>query len=303
MSSSLPYAPSPKADELLSSWIERIGIFYSIGYLRARVILDPYRDSIGWGESEDVDSSDILRRQLIAWTGYRDHSVPPSLPKGDDRILHVSARLAYCAQCWSDDARIGRAPYIRRHCAYWDSVICAQHKTWLCARRPGNFCGSELNGWAPIWQTDYRWASAAYLRHDLALRSLTLGFEAGSMPQPTCAWQDLSSDFASLSRETSVLNLLASNNGCNVRAHISEALESAQPYARVIASDLRGYHGSKPGWIADRICCLLTAVEISRMLADRKPASLEVRRILETHPAANELLNQCRGRHLAAPLS
>jgi hypothetical protein len=239
------------------------------------MILDPNRDSIGWGESEDVDSSEMLRRLLIPWTGYRDQSVPPTLAKADNRILHVSARLAYCAKCWSDDAENGRAPYIRRHWAYWDSAICTQHETWLCARRPGNSRGSELNGWAPIWQTDCRWARAAYLRHDPALRPLTLGFEADSMPQPTCAWQDLSADFDSLTGEASVLNLVASAEGHAVRAQICAALEDGRPNARVIDSDLRGYHGNKPGWIADRICCLLTAAEICRMLADRM-ASLKV---------------------------
>jgi hypothetical protein len=80
----LPYAPPPNADELLPSWIEQIGIFYGIGYLRARMILDPNRDSIGWGESEDVDSSEMLRRLLIPWTGYRDQSLPPTLAKADN---------------------------------------------------------------------------------------------------------------------------------------------------------------------------------------------------------------------------
>lgn len=292
----MPYAPPPNAGELLSSWIERIGIFYGIGYLRARVILDPNRDSVGWGESEDVDSSDMIRRLLIAWTGYRDQLVPPLLPKADNRILHVSARLAYCAKCWSDDARNGRAPYIRRHWAYWDSAICAQHQTWLCARRPGDSRGSELNGWAPIWQTNPHWASAAYLRHDPTLSSLTLGFEADSMRQPTCAWQDLITDFASLTREGLVLNMVASAEGYGVRAHISEALETDQPKARVVYSDLKGYRGGKPGWIADRICCLLTAAEICRMLANREPASLTVREVLETHPAAKRLLVECRSK-------
>ena len=294
LSSALPYAPPSNADEVLSSWIERIGIFYGIGYLRARVILDPNRDSIGWGESEDVDSSDMLRSLLMTWTGHGDQSVPQALPKANNRILHVSARLAYCAKCWSDDAKNGRPPYIRRHWAYWDSAICAQHETWLCARRPGNSRGSELNGWAPIWQTERCWASAAYLRHDPALRPLTLGFEAESMPPPTCAWQDLSTDFASLTREASVLNLVASAEGHPVRAHVWEALEGGRPNARVIDSDLRGYHDPRPGWIADRICCLLTAAEIRRMLAGREPASLAVRDILETQPAAKRLFAECR---------
>jgi hypothetical protein len=114
------------------------------------------------------------------------------------------------------------------------------------------------------------------------------------MPQPTCAWQDLSADFDSLTREASVLNLVASAEGHAARAQICEALEDGPPNARVIDSDLRGYHGNKPGWIADRICCLLTAAEICRMLADREPASLAVRDILEAHPATKRLIAGCR---------
>ena len=57
----LPYAPPPNSDELLSSWIERIGLFYGIGYLRARVMLDPTRFANVWGENEDLDSSEDIR--------------------------------------------------------------------------------------------------------------------------------------------------------------------------------------------------------------------------------------------------
>jgi hypothetical protein len=58
----LPYAPPPNSDGLLSSWIERIGLFYGIGYL----MLAPTRPANVWGENEDLDSSEDIRR-LLPW--------------------------------------------------------------------------------------------------------------------------------------------------------------------------------------------------------------------------------------------
>ena len=276
--------------------MERIGIFYGIGYLRARVLLDPSRNANVRGENDDVDSSDAIRRSVISWTGHREQSVPPALPDADEKkLLEVSARLTYCPQCWDADAKNGRAPYIRRQWALWSSVLCAEHETWLCARRPGSQFGSELNGWAPVWQTEPNWAGAAYLQYDPALRPYTLGFEAESIERPACRWQDLKIEFESLARDKgSILNLVVRAESYNVRGRIWEALEAGQHIPRVTNADLRGYRRDEPGWIADRICCLLTAVEIYRMMADREPALQGVRHVLETHPAAKQLVGECR---------
>jgi hypothetical protein len=146
----LPYAPPPNSDELLSGWIERIGIFYGIGYLRTRAVLDTSPIAVAWGENEDLDSSDTIRRLLVSWTGHGENLVPPVLPTADNQVLDVSARLTYCSKCWYEDAENGRAPYVRRQWSFWSSVLCTKHETWLCARRPGKQFGSERNGWAPV---------------------------------------------------------------------------------------------------------------------------------------------------------
>jgi hypothetical protein len=122
---------------------------------------------------------------------------------------------------------------------------------------------------------------------------------------PTRRWRrrplDLKGSVAAaastLTDEASILNLVASSDGYGVRAHISEALQSRQPAARVIEYDLRGYRGHKPDWIADRICRLLTAAEIFRMPADRGPASLPVREVLKTHPRGMRLVAACRSQN------
>lgn len=291
----LPYVPPPNSDELLSSWLERIGIFYGVGYLRARVVLNPSRTASAWGENEDFDSSDGMRRLLVSWTGYGENLIPPVLPAGSNEVLDVSARLAYCSECWREDARNCRAPYVRRVWAFWSSVLCEKHETWLCARCPGGQFGSELNGWAPVWQTDPSWADAAYLRYDPALRSFTIGFEAESILRPVCGWQYLRADIEALLRdEASILELVARPESCGVRTHVWSAMEVGARNARVTDIDLRGYRRRTPGWIADRICCLSTAVEIRRMIEDREPAFRQVRDVLETHRTAKQLLRESR---------
>jgi hypothetical protein len=290
----LPYVPPPNSDELLSSWIERIGLFYGIGYLRARVMLDPTRIANVWGENEDVDSSEDLRLLLCSLTGYGDNVVPRLLPSTSDRILDVSARLTYCHKCWNEDAENGRAPYIRSEWSSWSNVLCTKHETWLSARRPGNQYGSELNGWAPVWQTDSTWAFAAYLRHDLAMSPFALGFDAKSILPPTCEWKCVGAEFQALVRDKAlVLELASRPASSSIRAHVREAVEVARN-PHVTDLDLRGYRRAEPGWIADRICCLSVAAEIRRMIMGNEPAFARVRAVLESDPSARKLLLECR---------
>jgi hypothetical protein len=290
----LPYAPPPNSDELLSGWIERIGIFFGIDYLRARAALDSSPIAIAWGENEDLDSSDIIRRLLVSWTGYGEHLIPPVLPTTDDQVLDVSARLTYCSKCWYEDAENGRAPYVRRQWAFWSSVLCTKHETWLCARRPGRQFGSERNGWAPVWQTDPTWASASHLRYDPALRPLEAGFDADTILGPTGGWQRINAEFQALVHgKASILNLVMRPECVDVRAHVWAAIEVARS-PRITDYDLRGYRRPEPGWIMDRICCLAIAAEVRRIIVDCEPAFERVRHVLGTQPAARKLLHECR---------
>jgi TniQ len=239
------------SDELLFSWIERIGLFYGVDYLRARMMLNPTRLSNVWGENEDVDSSDEIRRLLISLTGYREHVVPSLLPTTSSGILDVSARVAYCPACWHEDVEHGRAPYIRSQWSSRTNVMCTKHETWLSARLPGIQFGSELNGWAPIWQTDSNWASAAHLGHDLAMRPFASGFEAKTIGPPTCGWNRADAEFHVIALDHVVLQLVSRPESSNVRAHVRDAIEVARN-ARVTDFDLRGYRSGQPGWIVDR---------------------------------------------------
>jgi len=123
----------------------------------------------------------------------------------------------------------------------------------------------------------------------------SLGFEAESIQRPTCRSQDLKIEFESLERDNaSILNLVVRAESYSVQGRIWGALEARQRIPRVTNTDLRGYRRAEPGWIADRICCLLTAAEICRMMADREPALQRVRDVLETYPAAKRLVSECR---------
>jgi hypothetical protein len=121
----LPYAPPPHTDELLSSWIERLGHFYGIGYLGARVILEPSRAANKRGVNEDLDSSESIRNAAILWSGFAERLMPPVVPM-DDTVLEASARLAYCAECWNEDVERGQSPYIRRKWINWLCVACSE---------------------------------------------------------------------------------------------------------------------------------------------------------------------------------
>jgi hypothetical protein len=290
----LPYAPPPNSDESLSSWIERIGIFYGIGYLQARSALDPSPITVAWGENEDLDSSDTIRRLTVSWTGCAENLVPAVLPRSGNQVLDVSARLTYCAKCWNEDAENGRAPYVRRQWSFWSSVLCAKHETWLCARRPGRQYGSERNGWASVLQSDPAWASTSNLRYDPALRPFEAGFDASTVVGPTCSWRCIDAEFHALVQGgASILNSVVRPESFGVRAHVREAMET--PYRpRISDYDLRGYRRPEPGWIVDRICCLAIATELRRMLVDREPAFESVRHILDALPAAKKLLHECR---------
>jgi hypothetical protein len=45
-------------------------------------MLHPSRSANAWAKSEIIDSSDLIRRILVSWTGYREEMVPPLLRQG-----------------------------------------------------------------------------------------------------------------------------------------------------------------------------------------------------------------------------
>jgi hypothetical protein len=282
--------------ELLSSWIERIGLFYGIGYSHASGILQPSRTTNERGINDDLDSSDSVRKNAIIWTGVAETIVPEVLPDRDEGTLEVAARLAYCPECWNRDVENGHSPFVRRSWTDWACVTCWYHSTWLRAREPHAGVGDQVNGWAPVWQSNRRWAQAAHLRFEPALGSIALGFESHVFEGPDCTWSDLELEFHRLKRGLglAILARVAMRENLGVRSRVSDALEVGEHRRRITDANLRGYKRSRPGWIADRISSLVSATEILRLLDHRGAAIERVRRELERHPASQRLVDECR---------
>jgi hypothetical protein len=93
-------------------------------------------------------------------------------------------------------------------------------------------------------------------------------------------------EFQALVRDKAlILKLVTRPESGGIRARVWEAIEVALT-PRVTDRDLRGYRSAKPGWIADRICCLSVAVEIHRMIMGSEPAFERVRKVLESDESA-----------------
>jgi hypothetical protein len=179
----LPFSPAPFADELLSSWIERIGIFYGMQYeivlaLLGTPMLFPQNSKA------DVDADTAMRERVAKWAGRDVKSVPTALDADDPEILDEVARLTYCPRCWDEDVVSGHAPYIRRVWSRWTTVSCGRHETWLTARRPRLYRESPRGGWEEIWQSNPLWANAGGLKHDPLMTVTANAFMPNTFVQP-----------------------------------------------------------------------------------------------------------------------
>jgi hypothetical protein len=288
----LPYAPPPCTDEVLSSWIERIGIFYGIGLVGARTVLTPTVSPSEWARNEDIDTCGEIRQLASAWTGRNKSSSPAVWSASDLSMLEVSARLTYCPKCWDEDAADGRPPYIRRAWARWSCVSCPSHKNWLAARTPGIGAGCALNGWTVIWQSQPNWAQAAGVPFDPNGRVSARSFAPESLQRPECRWADFERELASLSTMDenacsgafpvdSAVATVVRPELIALRTQTVRALHVNEPPVLISDLDLRGYSRLEPGWICMRIACLVMALEITRLAAGRPPMLRSVRAIIE----------------------
>jgi hypothetical protein len=111
----LPIVPRAWPDELLSSWVERIWLFYGgtyelgIGAVLSHVSRSPLDQTI------DIDSDPTVHDYVRGWTGVGCDYVPKLLSEETDRLLPPAARLAYGPACWDTDVASGGAPHVRRH--------------------------------------------------------------------------------------------------------------------------------------------------------------------------------------------
>jgi hypothetical protein len=128
------------------------------------------------------------------------------------------------------------------------------------------------------------------------LGSIALGFESHVIEGPDCTWSDLELEFHRLKRGLglAILAWVAMPANLGLRTRVMDALEVGEHRRRITDANLRGYKKSRPGWIADRISCLVLATEILRLFDHQGAAIERVRRELERHPASQRLVDECR---------
>jgi hypothetical protein len=162
----LPSYPHPAGDEALSSWVERIGIFYGCHFDHW---LGPVATQLGTPQSAtttDVDSDPRCRSLFIEWTGLPPAVVPPILKGARRDLLPPLARLAFCPACWDADVDAGHQPYIRREWSHWSCVCCVRHQTFLASRATVLDPFRRVLAWLPIWRTNMSWIAPFQQSHD-----------------------------------------------------------------------------------------------------------------------------------------
>jgi hypothetical protein len=110
--------------------------------------------------------------------------------------------------------------------------------------------------------------------------------------RPDCSWANFEHELAGLAPTggnactrpfpaNSVLATVVRPEVIGLRMRILRALQIDEPSVLVSDLDLRGYRRLEPGWIAARIACLVMALEITRLIANRRPVMRYVRTIIE----------------------
>ena len=95
-------------------------------------------------------------------------------------------------------------------------------------------------------------------------------------------------------RATSVMEFVVAHPFAALRSKVLTALQNKPPDIRLNDQDLRGYKHDQPGWIASRIACLATAVEITQIAAHRKPMFPQARPFVEKADCTQNLILSLR---------
>jgi hypothetical protein len=277
----IPYCPAPMPDELLSSWIERIGLFYGVSLSSTMAALLPGKGPGAWETSDDIDADISLREALIAWTGVCADRVPSVLPA--DSCCHVErpARLAYCPRCWDEDVLEGGMPYVRASWTRWLIVSCSAHGGWLCARRPRTYRESYMTGWAGVWRSNRLWAFATYQRYEPSLLASARAFDPARFARPQPGWKGFHEELSAGIGADAGQATVTQNEIClaNVNAwHESlvwnkarAALQTRSPSQRLDECDLVRLKRTEPQWIANRIAGIAIALEVACAHSTHQP--------------------------------
>jgi hypothetical protein len=175
----LPAYPQPADAETLSSWVERIGIFYGCSYDHW---LGPVAAKLGAPQAAtatDVDADPRCRDLFIEWTELSPALVPPILTGARKDVLPPLARLAFCPACWDDDVEAGHQPYNRREWSQWSSVHCRRHQTFLASRATVLDPFRKVLAWLPLWRTKPSWIAPFEQAHEQSTYGETAWYTPG----------------------------------------------------------------------------------------------------------------------------
>ncbi len=153
----------------MSSWIERTACFYGCDLNRW---LGQFSDGLTPAEyGFDLDLSDQVRALMSAWSAIPLENLPS--PSDASRLLPQNGRLAFCEQCWNEDVRRKRQPYIRRSWLNWTTVHCVNHRDFLSSKNRSVDRGAPNIIWQDVWTSKANWRNALHLE--------PRGFVAGTL--------------------------------------------------------------------------------------------------------------------------
>lgn len=295
--SQLPFVPRAQLDELLSSWLERIGLLYGISIEHVLAAVLAGSDRMWAMTGQDVDADPWMHERIVRWSGVDESHVPTSISL-DEGFLPPCGRLAFCGHCWDDDVAQGRPPYIRQRWCHWAVVRCDVHQTWLSSRRPSLSPNIPNIGWSAVWQTTASWAARFELNEQPEYRTRIIGICGEEISQHLIFTTQVAADLEPFEQCS-----LVHPGKSRQRRLCREILEttSAELYAakrsqiarRVLPeaqrfSTLNMVPISQPTrllWLGDRLVCLLAAVELLRMREGRSAYCRAIADIVQTSGA------------------
>lgn len=305
----LPYFPETHPDELLSSWVERIGLFYGGDRFDVIALLMFVRGEPINEKSTDLDGDRAIAEFLRDWTGVPRRLLPQVFDPAKHYVLGPRARLAYCPACWDDDVTGGRQPYVRSAWVRWAAVHCETHGRWLASRRPLNRIDqSSFDGWADTWRSKRTWSAAIDRVPDEQFANGALAFSPDQFRQPR-DWKDFGAavrasaecegcdDEVRRPAPTSILAATFTPAFARLRRIVKEVLLCSSRLSRIDECDIVSVRDAAPLWIENRIVCQVIAAECIG-IRDGGPALVpQVRHRLESEDCVRAILANAARRH------
>jgi hypothetical protein len=291
MSAILPIVPMVWPDEALSSWVERVTVFYGGDYELGLGAVYARAGRLPVLQHYDVDTDAQARDIVCAWSDTNDTQVPAILDPAAVDTLPQRARLSYCPACWDDDVSAGRQPYVRRRWLRWSVVHCAVHLNWLTAKRPATPKECQHLGWMDVWRSRPHWAKCFDLRYEPQFATL-VGFEPQRVQLPKLDWQGLDADLRHFEQAAHPEN--RAREDCAAHRAILTAVQFAaleslryKVAEGVVPADnctdiVDTLRSRVPLWHGTRLISMLIAVEYlrlneSRTVLNRRLASIVAR--------------------------